>query len=127
MIPEICGVSFFLIKTSLKYVRVKKVIVEGEGYVAQCPDCHSVEIAFGTSLIQFGYVHWWGFSRYISDARYHSYNAENKHLKNITLHLGGNGPLQMVLTANELRELCDLVEQADNEIKTISLLEMFSS
>jgi hypothetical protein len=103
----------------------RKLILESAGYVAQCPYCRSVEIAFGTSVVNIGLYDWTRFGHYISSVRRNGQASDNPNLKQVMLHLGGGGPLQMFLTIVELQELCDLIDRADSEMRARNLLEQF--
>ena len=103
------------------------IIKAPTGYVAQCSFCRSLEIAFRTSIVHIDFHHWYGFNNYIARAR-RSYGVPvDRDLKGIMLHFGGDGPLQMFLSANELKELYDLTERADNEIKAQNLFALFNN
>ena len=104
----------------------RKVILEETGYVAQCPFCRSVQIAYGTSVVHIGFMDWVSFRTYLNSICHDYRIPENKNLKNIMLNLGGEGPLQMFLTANELQEFFGLVDRADSEMSAQRLIELFT-
>ncbi|OJY86164.1 MAG: hypothetical protein BGP14_16950 [Sphingobacteriales bacterium 44-15] len=104
----------------------RKIIFRQTGYVAQCSFCHSIEIVFGTSVIHIGFLDWASFNKYISGVRYDCNRPDSGDIRNIMLQLGGNSPLQMFLTANELQDFCDLIDQADSEIRAKHLIGLFS-
>jgi len=105
----------------------RKFIVTPTGYVAQCPFCHSIEIVYGTSVIHIGFIDWASLNEYLASVRQNCHTAENRKTKNIMLHFGGNGPLQMFLAEEELHEFCDLVDQADSEMNARHLIELFNN
>ncbi|MBX3255407.1 MAG: hypothetical protein KF862_14795 [Chitinophagaceae bacterium] len=105
----------------------RKFIVEQAGYVAQCPFCRSIEIVYGTSVIHIGFLDWVSFNDYLTSVQQDCRVSYNRNQKSIMLHFGGNGPLQMFLTADELQEFCALIDQADSEMHAQNLIEMFNS
>lgn len=104
----------------------RKIITVKTGYVAQCPFCRSIEIVYETSVIQIGFSDWVSFNEYLTTVQQNCCVSETKNVKNIMLGFGGNGPLQMFLTADELNELCNLTDRADSEIRARHLIELFN-
>ncbi|MCO5239099.1 MAG: hypothetical protein M9904_03495 [Chitinophagaceae bacterium] len=103
----------------------RKFTAAQTGYVAQCPSCRSIEIVYGTSVIHIGFSDWENFNEYLASVQQSYRPSENRDMKTIMLHFGGNGPLQMFLTTDELHEFCKLIDEADSEIRAWHLIELF--
>ncbi|MBX2922525.1 MAG: hypothetical protein KF746_10070 [Chitinophagaceae bacterium] len=104
----------------------RKIIVTETGHVAQCPFCHTIEIVYGTSVIYIGSLDWASFKEYLTSVQQNCRASGNRNTKSIMLHFGGNGPLQMFLTADELNEFFGLVDRADSEMNARHLMELFN-
>jgi hypothetical protein len=112
-----------------KYINMcefRKIITRETGYVAECPFCRSLEIVYGTSVIHIGFEDWVSFNEYLTSVQQNCCVSEIKNVKNIMLSFGGNSPLQMFLTADELNGFCNLTDLADSEINARHLIGLFS-
>ena len=105
----------------------RKIILDETGYVAQCPLCQSVQVVYGTSVVHICPMDWISFRAYLHDICHDHRIPENKSLKNIMLNFGGEGPLQMFLTANELQKFFSLVDKADSEISARQMMKLLTA
>lgn len=105
----------------------KKLIDTATGYISQCSFCRSIEIVYGNSVIHIGFSDWQSFMAYLRSVQQSCRKTENKTTKTIMLHFGGNGPLQMFLSFEELNQFCELTDLADSEINALQLMDLFNA
>lgn len=95
------------------------------GYITQCRSCKQYQVAFGTVLLTMTEER---FPRFINMV--HSVYARqnpSQHTfatKNITIPLPAEGSY-LLFSMSELDDLCQMLEQADNEARALAMLELF--
>lgn len=97
------------------------------GYITQCKTCKHFQLAFGTVFLHFSQE---SFPRFISmiqaaDAQ-HQHQQHSFTTKNITIPLPAEGAY-LLFSRAELSDLCNMLEQADTEMRALQLLELFPS
>ncbi len=94
-----------------------------KGYVICCKECGMYQLAFLSSLINFGQKDFKKFGRQVASRLGYPVDFSDKH-KNIVLNtFSGNS--QMVLSYEELNDLSQMLEEADVVQQTNALLELF--
>lgn len=105
-----------------------KLALTNHGYVVCCSDCGYYQLAFGTTLLTL--------SEEDFNALIQTVSAQVKKMgdcdtacfsddsKNIIVSAPSN-QCCFILTCNELKLFYEMLDNADNEIKAISLLKLF--
>jgi hypothetical protein len=97
---------------------------ENYGYAAQCNGCNHIEVAFGTSLFRFHVDHLDCLINYLDRVKRHSAGAESAR-KNVLLDLAALETLQVILTYQELIQLCKMVDRIQSGLAADALLNLF--
>jgi hypothetical protein len=102
----------------------KILFQEYYGYAAHCSGCNHLEVAFGTSLFRFHLDHLDCLVNYLDRAKRYSVGLDNSR-KNVLLDIAALDTLQMILTYQELLQLCRMVDRIQSEVSANALLDLF--
>ncbi len=98
------------------------------GYIVRCTECGHYQLGFGTSMLTISGEE---FSTLFKTAHRRLYNVAeieaisfSEETKNVVITTPVTG-MCFILTRKELQQLYELLDKADNEIKALSLMELF--
>lgn len=100
--------------------------VDGDNYVIFCIKCNCYQILFGNTLISLQEEDF-ALLRHVVSIKYDEseYFPTAENLRNITIPTPSDG-VYILLTKHETSEFLNMLEQADNEKKARSMLELFN-
>jgi hypothetical protein len=97
---------------------------EQQGFVIECNACGKIQVAFGMVMASFREPDFHTFREYIR-SKFAGLRADgNPNEKNILLNTPCES-LSLLFSYGELGNLHDLLEQADTEMKTHKMLQLF--
>ncbi len=97
---------------------------EEQGFVVECAQCHKIQVAFGMLLASFSESEFHRFRSYIRTRLYET--IPDAHINDKTIML--NTPcesLNLLFSYRELNDFHEMLEQADTEMKTQKMLQLF--
>lgn len=97
---------------------------EQQGFVIECNQCHKIQVAFGMMMASFSEKEFHRFRSYIRAKLGNSYADQNPGEKNILLNTPSES-LSLLFSYRELEGLHTMLEQADTEMKTQKMLQLF--
>lgn len=96
-----------------------------DGYVVRCKQCGCYQLAFGSTMLTLTKK---GFETFCKMVK-HKCNERDflfsEHSKCVVIPTPSNG-VYMLLTKNEVNQLNEILEEADNEEKAQCLLSLFN-
>jgi hypothetical protein len=96
------------------------------GYVIQCADCNFFKIGFGSILLSMAEKDYRAFFKLVGFTKETHISMVDVHTKCVLLATPGKS-VHIILNETELNDLHTMLEEVDIEIKTQSLLDLFSS
>lgn len=102
-----------------------QIISNTNSYVAQCIHCETLEVVHGNCIVHLSEQQWSSFRQYIQHVL-QTHPGKNPLMKTIMLDIAGTEFFQMYLTGLELESLHDILEKADDELKTQKLIRSFN-
>jgi hypothetical protein len=97
---------------------------ENIGYVIRCSKCDRFQIGYGSILLNLEAVDFESFCNKISEIRQKHHPLKDKYIKTMMIPTPYTG-LQLFLSQRELYELYEMLETADNELKSEQLIKLF--
>ncbi len=94
------------------------------GYVIECIQCNKIQVCFGNLLLSFRQQTFENFRRYVEKNAATVRPDSQRHIKSLLLTTSCQG-INMILSESELEGLYQMLEYADNEMKTAALMKMF--
>ncbi len=91
-----------------------------KGYIGECPNCQQIQLAYGTSALNFDPAQYHNFYKLLLEKQKEVKNEQNKNRKLITLSTEYAG-FSLVLSVSELNELVQMLSQAnfENEVQLL--------
>ncbi len=102
----------------------QKLYFDNNGYVVRCKDCNTYQIAYQGALLNFSPAELDEFKSEIRKKLDHTHPGHPAKTKCIILNLQSES-MKLILTLEETNILWDILEEADTEFKTTTLIEMF--
>jgi hypothetical protein len=97
---------------------------EAENFVIQCIRCHKIQVAFGMFLGSFSEKEFHAFRNGIRSKAGQLHPMENSSDKTIVLKTSCDS-LKLLFSYDELQQLHRLLDEADTEMKTQKMLQLF--
>lgn len=94
------------------------------GYVVRCHHCQHLQVGFGTICITFRESDFPPFVQWMSEVFETTPVAEMAYVKNIRLPTPCEG-FQLILSYDELKELYNMLDFVDTEIRTKQLVSLY--
>lgn len=94
------------------------------GYVIECKHCKKLQAGFGNVLLTFLKEDFDAFRKHISIVQDRNYPVTEAGIKNIFIPTNHAG-FTLLLSKQELDDLHNMLEHADNEIQAGQLIELF--
>lgn len=108
----------------------QKLAFSGDGYVVRCTECGYLQLVFGTTMLTLTNK---DFSALYNIAAFHmnTVSVNDKGLlsddtKGIFLSTPSSGCC-IVLTVKELHRFHEILDKADNEMKALSMMQLFTN
>lgn len=98
---------------------------ERMGFVIECNQCHKIQVAFGMMMASFREDEFHRFRSYIRNRFADEFPGGNEHDKTIALNTPCDS-LSLLFSYQELNDLHGMLEQADTEMKTQKMLQLFN-
>ncbi len=95
------------------------------GYVIRCMHCENFQIGFGNVLINLFRDDFEDFIAYIKGCRIEQYSNTESTIKSVIIPTPCEG-LKLFLSQRELRELHNMLDQADSEWRSQEMMKLFS-
>lgn len=96
-----------------------------KGYIVQCTECRRLQMGYGNIMIVFHADEFESFRKLVKDLNSQQQPEERRQLKHIVIPTPSDC-VRLLLSQDDLAELHTMLEEADNEIKTRQLLELFA-
>ncbi len=96
-----------------------------KGYIVQCKECRRLQMGYGNIMIVFHPDEFESFRKMVTDLNNQQPPEERRNLKHIVIPTPSDC-VRLLLSRNDLAELNTMLEEADNEIKALQMLELFS-
>jgi hypothetical protein len=96
------------------------------GYVVQCAGCKKIQVGFNIIAVTFSHADFESFRKAILKTYTSRQHGVNENIKSILIPSPCEG-LNLLLSANELKALHCMLEEADNEMKAQNLLNVFEN
>ena len=105
----------------------QRLAVSEHGYVVRCNDCRHYQVGFGTAMLTLSQPDFKAFVKLVAEKIL--YVAEDditihEAIKSVVVPMPYSG-MCIVVTKNELQHLQSMLDNADNEAKALSMLELF--
>lgn len=95
------------------------------GYIVQCTECRRLQMGYGNIMVVFYPEEFNSFRRLVNDLHVQHQPEERKQLKHIVIPTPAES-VRLLLSRNDLALLHEMLEEADTEIKSRQLLELFA-
>jgi hypothetical protein len=99
---------------------------QDNGYVFRCAECRNMQIAFGSMLLTFEESVYPDFCRLIRTISEECGEIGNLALKQIRVPLPYDG-IFLLLSKRELENLMEMLDRADSEWRSLSMLQLFTA
>lgn len=99
---------------------------DDNGYVVECMECSYLRVCFSSSLLTLNKENYQAFFDLVCRKKESHISMHDENTKCIVLATPSKS-IQILLSEKELNELYYMLQQADTEIKTQQLLDLFST
>jgi hypothetical protein len=99
---------------------------DSTGYVVRCKDCDKIQIGYGNIMLTVNYEGFDAFRWWLKHILEEQDPAQKETLRCITVPTPCDG-VKLLLCRRELKEFDEMLEEADTELKSTSLLNLFSN
>lgn len=96
-----------------------------EGYVIRCKQCGNYQLAFLSTVLTLSENNFESLCKLVNHKCRQVNNTVSDNRKNVAIQTPAEGVF-ILLTANEVKRFRKILEQADNEVKALSLISMFN-
>jgi hypothetical protein len=97
-----------------------------DGYVVRCKHCGHYQVAFISTMLTFSSANFRAFNKLVKHKCAEPDYAFTEHSKSVIIKTPSAGVF-MMLTRNEAKRFCEILEEADNEAKALTLIGMFNA
>ena len=97
-----------------------------DGYVVRCRDCGHYQLAFASVMLTFTEDEFRLFGKLVKHKYDSAHDALTESSKSVVLPTPAQG-ISILLTKKEAARLSAILEEADNENKTLMLISLFNS
>ncbi|HRO48439.1 DUF6686 family protein [Agriterribacter sp.] len=97
-----------------------------DGYVVRCKQCGHYQLAFASVMLTLTENEFRLFGELVKYKCEGADDALTEYSKSVVLRTPAEGVF-ILLTKNEAVRLCEILEEADNENKALTLMSMFNS
>ncbi len=95
------------------------------GYVVECNECKKIQAGFGNLMVTFTHKDFENFRRYLLQITENRQPAASRKIKSVVIQTPSDG-ICFLLSEEELMGLQQMVEYADTEMKSASLIKLFN-
>jgi len=97
-----------------------------EGYVVQCERCNHFQVSFGTTMLTLDAANYHTLVKMVAGRRNNHVSVNDIDAKCVVLPTPCSS-IHTVLSQKELFQLHDMLQEADTEMKTQELLNLFNA
>lgn len=94
------------------------------GYIIRCEECNKIQMAYSNLVITFEREAFDTFYSWVKKIRANQQMPVSPAVRSIMIPSPGQG-IQLLVSYNELNELCAMLEEADTELQSLELLKLF--
>ena len=94
------------------------------GYAVRCEECEKIQLAYSNLVVTFEKDDFELFCAWIKKIRANQSPLGSQTVRSIMIPSPCQG-IQLLLSYNELNELCVMLEAADTELQSLALLKLF--
>jgi len=105
----------------------QKLSFNEHGYIVRCNECSHYQLGFGTAMLTLSQADFRAFAELIEEKIFSVTENDitiHEEIKSVVIPTPYTG-MCLVLTKTELQHLYTMLDNAENEIKALSLLELF--
>lgn len=99
---------------------------DDDGYVLRCKQCGQYQVGFGTTMLIFTYFEFQEFYKLLKYKFDNMGQPGSPHSKTVILRTPSHG-VCIMLTQKEASRFFEILEEADNEAKALTLIRLFNS
>ena len=94
------------------------------GYAIRCEECAKIQVAYSNLVLtfelnDFNTFHWW-----IKKIQADQQSPASPAVRSIMIPSPAQG-IQLLLSYNELNDLCKMLDEADTELQSLELIKLF--
>jgi hypothetical protein len=94
------------------------------GYIIRCEECAKIQVAYGNLLMSFEREDFDSFHSWIKKIQANQQTPLSATVRSIMIPSPCQG-MRLLLSYNELNELCNMLDEADTELKSLELIQLF--
>lgn len=108
------------------YCHYQSLYYNDDGYVVRCKDCNHYQIAFSSTMLTLNDAEFKAFCNQVKNKCCEADFSLAKNSKSVVLQTPSHC-ICIILTRNEALRFYEILEEADNEARALSLLNLFNS
>ncbi|MGC4037728.1 MAG: hypothetical protein QM764_17330 [Chitinophagaceae bacterium] len=94
------------------------------GYVIRCEECSKIQVAYGNLVMTFEKCDFEAFHKWIGNVHESQQPVQSPAVRSIMIPSPCQG-MRLLLSYNELKELNTMLDEADTELQSLELIQLF--